>query len=1055
MLVAFTLRLIWITLVGINVEAMDLAGLTPDQLLDALLQANATVTDTPSAEANRAYVTLHTAVSRHLQSARALPSTTADAPAAAAARPQDLDDDATRAVFEQGHQLLVEQRRQGRSLSPAGFATPGGGLAFVTPPSHETPVATAARDDSFYGPGALPLVPTATATTRPQPRQTTAPPPLRPTEPSIAHAAPPTTSALPPGFGGQPAYAPTPSAPPPMPFQAAASAPSLAGGFGSTMIGKEADKIFVPALPSTRGEYQRWRYQVRAAVVAASPMDLGIYFAQLDSQQWSYQDLMTHRDPSHRTIDGKLFSSILLMCKGTNEATLIADKVQLYCDLGCGRQILRLLDSHFLQAGAHRQQQVLSELMASKAGSFDNLDEFLVQFEQGCAQLRGTAEEISDTLACTLLRSKLAHFNKLSATFAQWSMLGANSAHPLAELVQGIRLVILENRSRALASTSSNHDNNKANAAQTTTPPSTVAAARGDYVHPRSKGKGKDGKGKSKDKNKGDGKNNANAYNDKQCHHCGRKGHMILECWFNPSSPSFKGERSAAAFSAASSQAPPSVLSVGSSLVSPSTAAAALSTSPPMNYLETQLVDFLRSKYAGPSMPRSGVVRSIPRATPSKTWILDSGTDEHVHGGSDLEVTRASGWTPSPLATCGGITETEGTVAIDSDVGNFTGVQVSGSPNLISMGRLVQAGYRFAWDDFAHPTLVDPMGRSTQLRVEGFCPVIGPEVVPRSLVASGFRDDVDDFFRCLVGTSSSPSSSNDETSLSSCAAWDAVVAAAEAARAANPTTTTTAPTTTTTAPTTTTTAPTTTTTVPTTTEISDARQQALDDVAWLEDGAQAPDDAAWLEDGAQAHEEDDDVPPQPDDGTIFYEPGKDAQHSLTHLPFSPSCPWCLAKIVRRPARRNRSRVEPTKHGQRVHIDMIGPTRPSYDGNRWSCVAHDQYSGYIWAKVSTTKHENKTVSMVRDSFEKSEVVTFHADNGREFSDKFVAECRRLDARVERSAPYRPQSNSIAERLHRTLEEGARCLLAQSGLPYQFWDLAMLAWIVNYNDTACAP
>ena len=173
-------------------------------------------------------------------------------------------------------------------------------------------------------------------------------------------------------------------------------------------------------------------------------MELGPFFAQLDSHDWAYHDLYAHRDPVHRTIDGKLFAGILLACKGSNEAVLLADKVQLYCDLGCGRQILRMLDAHFLQQGSHRQQQVLQDVMNSKPDSFDTLDEFLVQFEQNCSHLRGSPEEISDVLACTLLRTKVAHFAKLSATFAQWSVFGAHSESPLTDLTQGIRTVILE-----------------------------------------------------------------------------------------------------------------------------------------------------------------------------------------------------------------------------------------------------------------------------------------------------------------------------------------------------------------------------------------------------------------------------------------------------------------------------------------------------------------------------------------------------------------------------------------------------------------------------------
>ena len=53
--------------------------------------------------------------------------------------------------------------------------------------------------------------------------------------------------------------------------------------------------------------------------------------------------------------------------------------------------------------------------------------------------------------------------------------------------------------------------------------------------------------------------------------------------------------------------------------------------------------------------------------------------------------------------------------------------------------------------------------------------------------------------------------------------------------------------------------------------------------------------------------------------------------------------------------------------------------------------------------------------------------------------------------EISVPYRPQSNSIAERYNQRVLHGARALLLQSGLPYDYWPAAVWSWSCVSNIT----
>ena len=51
------------------------------------------------------------------------------------------------------------------------------------------------------------------------------------------------------------------------------------------------------------------------------------------------------------------------------------------------------------------------------------------------------------------------------------------------------------------------------------------------------------------------------------------------------------------------------------------------------------------------------------------------------------------------------------------------------------------------------------------------------------------------------------------------------------------------------------------------------------------------------------------------------------------------------------------------------------------------------------------------------------------------------CRKLGIRHDTSDPHRSETDGLIERTNRTVSEGARCILFQSGMPYKYWNLAM--------------
>ena len=63
-------------------------------------------------------------------------------------------------------------------------------------------------------------------------------------------------------------------------------------------------------------------------------------------------------------------------------------------------------------------------------------------------------------------------------------------------------------------------------------------------------------------------------------------------------------------------------------------------------------------------------------------------------------------------------------------------------------------------------------------------------------------------------------------------------------------------------------------------------------------------------------------------------------------------------------------------------------------------------------------------------------------GDNFSHEFDTFCKENGIKHERTSPFTPQQNGLAERKNRTLVEMVNCMLNQSGLPTNLWGEALL-------------
>ena len=87
--------------------------------------------------------------------------------------------------------------------------------------------------------------------------------------------------------------------------------------------------------------------------------------------------------------------------------------------------------------------------------------------------------------------------------------------------------------------------------------------------------------------------------------------------------------------------------------------------------------------------------------------------------------------------------------------------------------------------------------------------------------------------------------------------------------------------------------------------------------------------------------------------------------------------------------------------------------------------------------SVEKHSGHQI-MKLNILAEEDVKVLRSDNGGEYtSDNFTKFCADKGILHEFTVPYCPQQNGVAERLNRTITEGARSMLYQAKLPLDFW------------------
>ena len=129
----------------------------------------------------------------------------------------------------------------------------------------------------------------------------------------------------------------------------------------------------------------------------------------------------------------------------------------------------------------------------------------------------------------------------------------------------------------------------------------------------------------------------------------------------------------------------------------------------------------------------------------------------------------------------------------------------------------------------------------------------------------------------------------------------------------------------------------------------------------------------------------------------------------------------------------------------VHTDIAGPFNPKAiggGGSQYNLVIVDDFSRKSWTiplrNKSDTKVALKEWITVNENQVGKKVKKLRSDNGGEYIDAGLEQWLKEHGILHQTIPARsPQSNGVAERMNRTLQDRARSMLVGAGLGGGFW------------------
>ena len=146
----------------------------------------------------------------------------------------------------------------------------------------------------------------------------------------------------------------------------------------------------------------------------------------------------------------------------------------------------------------------------------------------------------------------------------------------------------------------------------------------------------------------------------------------------------------------------------------------------------------------------------------------------------------------------------------------------------------------------------------------------------------------------------------------------------------------------------------------------------------------------------------------------------------------------------------------------VHSDVCGPLPYSIGGMRYFITFTDDHTRHVW--VYPLRHKSDALAAFKEFKVMVENLTgltikvIRTDNGGEYTSiEFEGYLRNHGIIHEKTAPYTPEQNGLAEVMNRIIIERARSMLHDSNISKGFWVQAviMAAYLINRSPASRLP
>ncbi|CAK9015021.1 Uncharacterized protein SCF082_LOCUS12576 [Durusdinium trenchii] len=180
-----------------------------------------------------------------------------------------------------------------------------------------------------------------------------------------------------------------------------------------------------------------------------------------------------------------------------------------------------------------------------------------------------------------------------------------------------------------------------------------------------------------------------------------------------------------------------------------------------------------------------------------------------------------------------------------------------------------------------------------------------------------------------------------------------------------------------------------------------------------------------------------------------------AKHQFHHFPKNPFCKVCQRARMLAPQARKKggeSRIQTKASGDHLIADHVVARANIEEGNRGErvgLVVKDLHTKFRSIYPAQCKSSDEVVVALQHFVVPDDAVeVIYTDNSREL----IAGIKELGYRHQTSVEYVDSLKSFVEREVRNMLEGARTNLVQSGMPLQYWPLAVqhFAMATNTSD-----